>query len=239
MASRFLVPFASGRGLMGGDPLLDLHREMNRLFDDVFRGSSGQGGSSSLASMPRLDMHESDNELCVTADLPGVTPADVDLQIDRDVLTISGERKGENEQKQQNYHLMERSYGRFQRQVQLHRFLGEIRDVQVFVQAAVDDARDPQFDALLGGFLRCGEPGFGMAVAWRGDDVIAKPSVLADVRQRHGQGRLTVEAPLVARQQARFVDEESLLGAGIQGSVASGRQHAVTATQVPRMLADA
>jgi len=119
MASRFLVPFASGRGLMGGDPLLDLHREMNRLFDDVFRGSSGQGGSSSLASMPRLDMHESDNELCVTADLPGVTPADVDLQIDRDVLTISGERKGENEQKQQNYHLMERSYGRFQRQVQL------------------------------------------------------------------------------------------------------------------------
>jgi len=119
MASRFVVPFASGRGLMGGDPLLDLHREMNRLFDDVFRGSSGQGGSSSLASMPRLDMHESDNELCVTADLPGVTPADVDLQIDRDVLTISGERKGENEQKQQNYHLMERSYGRFQRQVQL------------------------------------------------------------------------------------------------------------------------
>jgi HSP20 family protein len=119
MASRFLVPFASGRGLMGGDPLLDLHREMNRLFDDVFRGSSSQGGSSSLASMPRLDMHESDNELCVTADLPGVTPADVDLQIDRDVLTISGERKGENEQKQQNYHLMERSYGRFQRQVQL------------------------------------------------------------------------------------------------------------------------
>lgn len=121
MASRFLVPFSSGRGWMGVDPLLDLHREMNRLFDDVFRGSGGQGdgGSGGMVSMPRLDMHESDNELCLTADLPGVTPKDVDLQIDGDVLTISGERKAENEQKQQNYHLMERSYGRFQRRVQL------------------------------------------------------------------------------------------------------------------------
>ena len=121
MASRFLTPFSSGRGLMGADPLLDLHREMNRLFDDVFRGGSGQGsaGSGAMASMPGLDMHESGNELCLTADLPGVTPQEVDLQIDGDVLTISGERKGENEQKQQDYHLMERSYGRFQRRVQL------------------------------------------------------------------------------------------------------------------------
>ena len=122
MASRFVSPFGTGRGLAGGDPLLDLHREMNRLFDDVFRGTggpSGGGQQGSLISMPRIDVHEDNNELCIAAELPGVTQADLDLQLEGDVLTIAGEKKNPNPQKPQNYHVMERSYGRFQRVLQL------------------------------------------------------------------------------------------------------------------------
>jgi len=117
MASRFLAPI--GRG---GDPLLGIYREMNRMFDDVLglgpmTGSSRQGG---MSNMPSLDIHEEGNQLCLTADLPGVKPSDVDVRLDGDLLTISGERKSENETPQQgNYHVMERSYGRFSRSVQL------------------------------------------------------------------------------------------------------------------------
>lgn len=122
MASRFVSPYGSGRGLVAGDPLLDLHREMNRLFDDVFRGAGGSGGGGQqggMISMPRIDVHEDNNELCIAAELPGVTQADLDLRLEGDVLTIAGEKKNQNEQKQQNYHVMERSYGRFQRVLQL------------------------------------------------------------------------------------------------------------------------
>ena len=122
MASRFPVPFSSGRGLSTIDPFLDLHREMNRLFDDAFRGigmPAQFGGGSQGISMPRLDIREQDNELCVEADLPGVKASDLDLQIDDDMLTISAETKSDSDREQQNYHVMERSRGRYLRRVQL------------------------------------------------------------------------------------------------------------------------
>jgi HSP20 family protein len=80
-------------------------------------GSSRHGG---MANMPSLDVHEEGNELRLTAELPGVKPSDVDVRLDGDMLTISGEKKSETDQTQQgNYHVMERSYGRFSRSVQL------------------------------------------------------------------------------------------------------------------------
>ena len=93
MATRFLAPYS--RGLRTYDPLLDLHREMNRLFDDVFGVNAGSGGSgmTAYASAPRLDMHESEQELTVEAELPGVDRADLDDRHDGDVLTISGEQR--------------------------------------------------------------------------------------------------------------------------------------------------
>lgn len=121
MASRFLTPFSTGRSLFAADPLLELHREMNRLFDDMLRGTGvpGSAASGSLIAAPRIDMRESDNELCIVADVPGVDPKDIDLQLDGDTLVVSGEKKNESEQQQSSYHVMERSYGRFQRAVQL------------------------------------------------------------------------------------------------------------------------
>lgn len=119
MASRFLAPFG-GRGLMGrGDPFLDLHREVNRLFDDSFRGMGGgergEGGRFMLA--PRVDIHERDDRIEVCAELPGVSEKDIDLSVDGDMLTIRGEKR--NERQDAQAHVIERSYGSFQRSIQL------------------------------------------------------------------------------------------------------------------------
>lgn len=115
MASRFLAPF-SGRGLLGGDPFLDLHREVNRLFDDSFRGMArGPGGNRALA--PSIDVIETDDGLELTAELPGVAEDDIDLRVDGDILTISGEKR--NERKDERNRLVERSYGSFTRSIQL------------------------------------------------------------------------------------------------------------------------
>jgi len=120
MASRFLAPFSSSRGLWGRDPFLQLHRDMNRLFDDTLRdwgGSQSQAGGGISAMMPRIDVHEQDNRLEVTAELPGVNQKDVELRLDDDILTIRGEKR--NERKDKQAHITERSYGAFQRSIQL------------------------------------------------------------------------------------------------------------------------
>jgi HSP20 family protein len=121
MPSRSLTPFTSMPSLLGGDSLLSIHREMNRLFDEALRGMSPALGSSSATGFfaPQVDVEEADGELRITADLPGVTQEDVDVQLEGDVLTLSGERKSSREQKEPNYRLVERMQGRFQRRLQL------------------------------------------------------------------------------------------------------------------------
>lgn len=124
MANRSLSPYSGSRGLQQYDPLLDFHREVDRLFDDVFGGGfrlaqGGSAGGLSSATAPRIDVHEDANEICITADLPGVRPADVDLRVDGDVLTISGESHHEGERNEAGYHVMERSRGSFRRSLRL------------------------------------------------------------------------------------------------------------------------
>jgi HSP20 family protein len=119
MASRFMVPFG-GRSLTGRrDPFMSLHREMNRLFDDTFRtlgeGEEGRAGFS----VPQLDVHEGEQEFCVTADLPGVSENDIDLQIEGDMLMLRGEKKRSHERDESGYHIVERSCGAFQRGLRL------------------------------------------------------------------------------------------------------------------------
>ena len=115
MASRFLTPFG-GRGLLGRDPFLDLHREVNRLFDDSLRGMSE--GSSGVAMLnPKVDLCPTDDGWEVTAELPGVDEKDIDVRLDGDLLTISGEKR--DQRKDEQNRLVERSYGSFTRSFQL------------------------------------------------------------------------------------------------------------------------
>jgi HSP20 family protein len=125
MARNPLSPFQPGglaeRGL-GEDPFMSLHREMNRLFDDVFRGvpMAGRRGSSGGEFVAaHMDVSETENQIRICAELPGVSQDDVEVTLDDDVLTIKGEKKLERKDEKENYHFMERSYGTFQRSLRL------------------------------------------------------------------------------------------------------------------------
>jgi len=138
MVSRFVVPYSSARSWMN-DPLFQLQREIDRVFEDVFSsGSSSDAGgrSGSMMNAPRIDLQDSEGELRLHADLPGVQPADLDIRVEGDVLTIRGERKSQGERNEQNFHVMERSHGRFQRSIQLP-FAPDPDEVQASVREGV------------------------------------------------------------------------------------------------------
>ena len=126
MARNPMTPFRPGGGMFPGDPFLSLHREMNRLFDDVFRGtglpaatgSQGQGDVGTFVNAS-MNVSETDKEIRITAELPGVTEQDIDVSLDDDVLTIRGEKKFERKDDKENFHFVERSYGTFQRSLRL------------------------------------------------------------------------------------------------------------------------
>lgn len=128
MGSQLPVRSTGSRELRTFEPLRDLRRQMDRLFDDFFTAGplgswlgSTMGGATlgALDTMPRIDMREEEKELRVEADVPGVKPSDVDVRLDGDMLTISGEKRMESERKEEDYQVMERSYGRLRRTIQL------------------------------------------------------------------------------------------------------------------------
>jgi HSP20 family protein len=117
---RFPAPFGASRTpARWGDPFVDLQREVNRVFDDVFRGfgvtPSDEEGTAMFA--PRIDIDENDRAIRISAELPGVPMEAVDVSVDDDVLTIRGEKRCERKDEQAR--VTERFYGTFQRAIQL------------------------------------------------------------------------------------------------------------------------
>jgi HSP20 family protein len=102
-------------------PFLSLHREMNRLFDDFFRDFDMRlpmmGGGGLNGSWPHLDLSETDKEVTITADLPGMEEKDVELLLEDGMLTLKGEKRSETEDKDRQF--SERYYGRFERHIPL------------------------------------------------------------------------------------------------------------------------
>jgi HSP20 family protein len=126
MAIRDLVPWSNrGREVSvrrgeENNPFLTLHREMNRLFDDVFRGFdlAPLGNDRFLdqaMGWPKVELSETDKEVKVTAELPGLDEKDVDVELANGVLSIRGEKKVETEDKDRLF--SERYYGRFERRI--------------------------------------------------------------------------------------------------------------------------
>jgi HSP20 family protein len=96
-----------------------LRREMDRLWDDYF--GSGRRGLKPLQMefAPAVDVKETAEAVVVKAEVPGMDAKEINIALMGDVLTIKGEKKSEREEKEENYHLVERSYGSFSRSVTL------------------------------------------------------------------------------------------------------------------------
>jgi HSP20 family protein len=108
--------------LIRWDPIRDLdslQSDMNRLFDRFFEGGRNANGGAARRWIPPMDLVESEDHLVLRADLPGMKEDDVDIEIKDGVLTISGERKSEHEQKGEGFHRVERAFGRFSRSLSL------------------------------------------------------------------------------------------------------------------------
>ena len=94
----------------------DIQSEVNRLFDNFFGRSTTPAGRNWT---PPVDIYATKDDLLLTLDLPGVSEKDVTVSITGDLLTVKGERRFENEVKEQDLLHVERSYGKFERLVQL------------------------------------------------------------------------------------------------------------------------
>lgn len=124
MAMRDLIPWGRQQqstvpAMMGEQdwsPLSSFRREVDRLFDDMFRSPPFSGFGGGMATgWPSIEVKDEDREVVVTAEVPGMTEDDVELLLDNGMLTIRGEKKGERDERGYS----ERWYGRFERQVPL------------------------------------------------------------------------------------------------------------------------
>lgn len=121
MNMKSLLPSMWGEDRDRDDPFRSLHRQIDRVFEDFARGlpsltMPGEAAEGVRLS-PRIDVSETDKAIEITAELPGVEEKDVDVSLSDNRLTIKGEKKSEREEKEKSYHLLERSYGAFERTI--------------------------------------------------------------------------------------------------------------------------
>lgn len=122
-----LVPWRSGSKAQAPavrenylDPFVAFRREMDRMFDDFFSGTALRDAHSAWSGLtPAVDVSETDKEIVVTAELPGVTDKDIEVNLAGDVLTIKGEKRLQHEEKNGDSTYMERRFGSFSRSVRL------------------------------------------------------------------------------------------------------------------------
>ena len=127
-STRSLLPFSRSRNRLPArrseemDPFTAFRGEINRLFDDFFTGFDLPmfgGDDRGRMLTPQIDVSETDQELQITAELPGIDEKNLEVTVADDMLTIRGEKRDEHEQRERDYHVMERSYGSFARTLRL------------------------------------------------------------------------------------------------------------------------
>ena len=120
MNLKSLVPWKSNKSDLSTmrpelvDPLGAFRREVDRMFDSFLHGSG-----SLFSATPAMDVAETDAEIVVTAELTGLSEKDLQVHLEGDVLTVSGEKKSQNEASNGDSHYVERRFGSFSRSVQL------------------------------------------------------------------------------------------------------------------------
>ena len=98
-----------------------MRNEMDRLWDGFFEGKPRRRMDEEGHWLPSVDVSETKNDVVVKAELPGMDPKEIDISLSDGSLVIKGEKKQEKEEKEENYHFIERSYGSFVRTVRLPR----------------------------------------------------------------------------------------------------------------------
>jgi HSP20 family protein len=131
--NKSMLPDLFGRRSGGMDIFRSLHREIDQLFDDFTRGFPTFGDTGVMPI--NLDVAETDKAFEISADLPGAKPEDVDISLSDGVLIVKGEKKTERDDKQKNYHVIERSYGAFQRSFRLPADVDASRSMPVSTRA--------------------------------------------------------------------------------------------------------
>ncbi|RMD60030.1 MAG: Hsp20/alpha crystallin family protein [Nitrospirae bacterium] len=122
---RDIVPWGfggrRGRGLVRreGSPFTSLQREINRMFEDFLGGALEPFEERFGEFVPPVDVRETEKEVEISAELPGIDEKDIEVTVGKDSITISGEKKEEKEEKGKGYYRMERSYGSFTRTIPL------------------------------------------------------------------------------------------------------------------------
>jgi HSP20 family protein len=106
------------------DPFSAMRAEMDRVFDSFLGRSFGRfpalaRDDDNDVVLPSIDVHETETEFVIEAELPGMDEKDISVTLNNGISTLKGEKKFEREEKQDDYHLMERSYGSFQRSFQV------------------------------------------------------------------------------------------------------------------------
>jgi HSP20 family protein len=99
--------------------LENLHEGITRLFEDTLQGRQYDGDFFSGIWIPAIDMYETENDIVIKAELPGITKEDIDIEVKDGILSLKGERKRDKEVKEENYHRVERYYGAFHRRFAL------------------------------------------------------------------------------------------------------------------------
>ncbi|EJC64556.1 Hsp20/alpha crystallin family protein [Rhizobium leguminosarum] len=130
MSVRDLIPWSGNNGHQAPsllrdddrDPFLSLHREVNRLFDEAFRGFGSNfpsltGRSGFGGGWPNVEVSDNEKEIKVTAEVPGLEEKDIEVLLNDGVLTLKGEKHSETEDKDRQF--SERYYGRFERRIPL------------------------------------------------------------------------------------------------------------------------
>ncbi len=112
-----LTPGRQGREMSPRRRLRSLEDEMDSLFGRVFGREPAAGEERIWA--PLVDVKETKTDVVVKAELPGINAGDVDITVEKDILTIRGERKAEDKKEEEGYHYVERSYGSFVRSLRL------------------------------------------------------------------------------------------------------------------------
>ena len=124
MAQEIMRPDMGAVASRYRDPFAEMRAEMDRVFDSFL--GPGFFGRPSLPKMttvervaPEVNVHENDTEIVFEAELPGIDEKDVNVTLREGVLSLKGQKKSEREEHKDTYHLVERSYGSFERSFQL------------------------------------------------------------------------------------------------------------------------